>query len=855
MGFIQTFKEKTTPFKRTVILAFVVAFAMFLPSIIFEKGFFFFYGDFNVQQIPFYQLAHEAIRSGSIRWNEFTDLGVNFLASYSFYLLFSPFFWLTLPFPTSFVPHLMGPLLILKFTCMAATSHIFLKRFFKNENYATIGALLYAFSGFSVYNIFFNHFHEVLVFFPLLLVGVEELVTKNRRGLFAAMVFVNCIVNYWFFIGEVVFVIIYVLVRMGLPGWNMSFKRFLTLVFEAVLGLALSFVFLLPSVAAIMGNPRTGADNILTGFSLWKYFDDQIVPAVLQSIFFPPEWASRPNFLSELRVKWSSMSLWLPVFSTAGTVSYLLWAKKSWVKRIILISVFMSLLPFTNSLFVLMNNSYYARWFYMPLLIMALATARALERADIDFARGLKWTGFIILGFTLAVALTPVKNGEGGYNLGMMSDKVRFWLTVLIAVIGLALTAVLIYKVRRENKNFIPATLAVLTVFSILYGNYYIINAKMFDGNGGDFLRDKALYGRENLELPAYDGFVRSDIYKGMDNLGMYWHIPNIQAFHSIIPNSIMEFYPTVGVKRDVSSKPELRIEGLRPLLSVKWLITKEGSTPDETVMHMYEYATTTMGYDVYENKMFLPMGFGYTSAFGDDIKNLISAEYMPTYMLNHLYLADDDIWENIDLLDENEEFDYSLLDYENMEYAVEERSRYTCDSFEFTKTGFVASSSLSEPVMMFFSVPHDSGWTATVNGEDAKVYKANIGFMAVRLPEGECDIVFTYTTPLLKEGAMATGAAVIVFAVYMVYARKKVVAENTPNLTEMNDQIAAVEKQKLKAEILAETEAQNNTAAESENYNLPNADGILTEKDVDKTKPEEPQTPAQNPEKDKKED
>ena len=52
-----------------------------------NKGYFFFYGDFNVQQIPFYKLAHEAVRSGSLFWNWYTDLGANFIGSYSFYLI------------------------------------------------------------------------------------------------------------------------------------------------------------------------------------------------------------------------------------------------------------------------------------------------------------------------------------------------------------------------------------------------------------------------------------------------------------------------------------------------------------------------------------------------------------------------------------------------------------------------------------------------------------------------------------------------------------------------------------------------------------------------------------------------
>ncbi|MFR1214578.1 MAG: hypothetical protein ACLSCV_07575 [Acutalibacteraceae bacterium] len=41
-----------------------ISFLFFIPFIIYDKGYFF-YGDFNVQQVPFYQMAHDAVRSGS----------------------------------------------------------------------------------------------------------------------------------------------------------------------------------------------------------------------------------------------------------------------------------------------------------------------------------------------------------------------------------------------------------------------------------------------------------------------------------------------------------------------------------------------------------------------------------------------------------------------------------------------------------------------------------------------------------------------------------------------------------------------------------------------------------------------
>ena len=152
-----------------------------------------------------------------IRDSSYTELGANFIASYSFYLLFSPFFWLTLPFPSEMVPYLMAPLLMLKTVSMALISYFYIRRFVRTDEYAIIGSLCYAFSGFATYNIFFNHFHEAMVFFPLLLIGVEELVQNRRRGVFALAVAVNCIVNYWFFIGEVVFVVLYVFLRMTDP--------------------------------------------------------------------------------------------------------------------------------------------------------------------------------------------------------------------------------------------------------------------------------------------------------------------------------------------------------------------------------------------------------------------------------------------------------------------------------------------------------------------------------------------------------------------------------------------------------------------------------------------------------------
>lgn len=48
--------------------------------------------------------------------------------------------------------------------------------------------------------------------------------------------------------------------------------------------------------------------------------------------------------------------------------------KKHWLKKLLGILFLMAFVPFLNAAFQMFNASYYARWFYMLTLVMALAT-------------------------------------------------------------------------------------------------------------------------------------------------------------------------------------------------------------------------------------------------------------------------------------------------------------------------------------------------------------------------------------------------------------------------------------------------------------------------------------------------
>ena len=779
----------------TFLIALGIAAGFFVPYMLISEGYFTFYGDFNVQQIPFYQMCHAAVRDGNFGWNWYTDLGVNFIGSYSFYLLGSPFFWLTIPFPNSFVPYLMGPLLILKFALAALTGYLFIRRFTRTPEAARLGGLLYAFSGFSVYNIFFNHFHEAIILFPVLLLGLELLITENRRGIFMFAVCLSALANYFFFFGMVVFTVIYFFVRLLSGAVKVRFSRFLVIALEAVLGVAMAAVLLIPSFYAIIENSRVS--NMLLGWNAITYGKEQIYLNIIQCFFFPPDLPARPVFFPGAQVKWSSLGGWLPLFSMAGVFTWFIEKRKSWIKRLLGISIFMALVPILNSAFYAFNTSYYARWFYMPILIMSLATVMLTEDTAVDWGAGFRWTVGVTAAFALTIGFFPQKDADGKLIFGLYSQSddgmyiARFWLAVLIASASLTVLGLLLRMIKRNRTAFFRAATICVCVITLIYANVFVAMGRTHSYEVKDVMIDSLIEGE--VDLGDGDDF-RIDVYSGVDNTGMYLGYPCINAFHSVVPPSIMDFYEFIGEERSVGSRPTTDTAAIRPLLSVKYLLNRSGgeSFVDEngdTLMAGYKYLRTEGGYYIYENENYIPYGFSYDYYMTREFCEDYGEETRADLMLKAVLLNEEQIkkygrfMENIETL-RNGGF-YGSEDGVSLIFSDEEMANdaahlaeTAADDFKITKTGFSAAVTRDDDSLVFFSVPFDKGWSATVNGKPVEVENVNVGFMAVPVGKGNSEIVFTYETAGLYNGIVITlasfGAAIIyLVAAYIFISRR----------------------------------------------------------------------------------
>lgn len=767
-----------------------MAFLLFLPFLIIDRGYFIYYGDFNVQQIPFYRMAHDAVLSGDIFWNWETDLGANFIGSYSFYLLGSPFFWLTLPFPSAAVPYLMAPLLMLKFACSSLTAYVYLRRFVRPD-FAVIGGLLYAFSGFSIYNVFFNHFHEAIVYFPLMLLGMEMYMKDNRRGLFGLMVFLSALSNYYFFIGQVFFLVIYWFLRMLSGDWECTLPKFLWLVFEAVAGTAGAAVILLPSYFAVIQNPRT--ESLISGWDALIYDKPQRFFDVIHSFFFPQDIPARENFFPDSDNKWASMSAWLPVFGCTGAIAYFQSRKHTnWLRRMLIILFFCAIIPGLNAMFQLFNWVYYARWYYMMVLMLVLATVLCFEQAEnvqMEWKRAFGWSFGITAAFALFIGLMPESwtpdEETGRLSFGLMKHVDRFWIYVAIAVVSLALALLLTSLFQNDRPLFYRWSVGVVACVSLIYSWYFLGLGKANSNYTSGFVIEQGIEGGDKISLPDSDEFSRVDMNEGMDNQAMFWGLSSINAFHSIVPGSVMEFYPTIGISRGVATRPEPEHYAVRSFLSTRWLFDyandngREYKTDEDyfvvdgvSKMPGWSYYDKQNGFLIYENDCYIPMGFTYDQYLPRSEYDAMSESQRELSLLKAIVLEDEDIAAVEGILPAMDRYSESYTETAYFEDCADRRTQ-TASSFVRDNRGFTATISLEEENLVFFSVPYEEGWSATVNGQEAEILKAGVGFMAVLCPAGTDVLIrFDYMTPGLLTGLLITLIAVVLFAAYLLLMR-----------------------------------------------------------------------------------
>jgi len=121
--------------------------------------------------------------------------------------------------------------------------------------------------------------------------------------------------------------------------------------------------------------------------------------------------------------------------------------------------------------------------------------------------------------------------------------------------------------------------------------------------------------------------------------------------------------------------------------------------------------------------------------------------------------------------INDPEEYNSRYILYDDIFYSEDCKKLASTSAYDFETDnyGFTAKVKRDKESLVFFSVPFDKGWSATVNGKPVEIEKVNVGFMAVKVDEGDSNIRFSYQTPGLKYGLFITALSGVIFALYIL--------------------------------------------------------------------------------------
>ena len=731
-------------------LGYFAAMLSFVVLLIRGDGIFTLGNDFNEQQIPFHMLANRAVKSGNTGWSWSVDLGSSLIGALGFYVFGSPFAWISFLFSAEQYPYVTGWLYMAKYAAAAVCAYSYLKRFV-GKKYAALGAMLYAFAGFQSVNLIFHHFHDAVAFFPLILTGYEKLSREGKKGALALGVAVNAFVNYYFLIQEVIFLILYFLVREGGHLWKK--RRLIGIcLLEGLLGIMMAGVLFIPSVLFTLENPR------LTNYlqvSNWFYGGNRDYLQAVRALLFPGELMNAQSCIKEY--DWSSWSAYLPMTGLALPLCYILKKKRDWLSVLLTGGMVMTGIPLLNSVFGLFSDTNYHRWLFMLILLMSLASAVVLENRR---EYPVKSVCAVLTLFMTAMTVGLFWWSENRYQMIWQKDVFMTWSVTGIA--GVLLTGLIVGAVR-DQKRYLMGIGAGILAFCVFTTG---MTAWLYQRNSGQSPQEyyDRLKAFGQLSLPD----ERYRIASSDNTLLMANALSGTGSFTSMVSGSVFRFYEALGYPRPIFS-PE-GPDGTRELLGGKYYVTAQ---PEEDAVILQEASGGKKRFYLCEYENAMPVGSVYQSYMTETDFRKIPKELRAIAMLRCLIVPERREKEAAQILKKYERPSVEKLSEKQKNACVKEREVNGIRSMKKEPDGFTAKLNARKDGYVLFTVPYDDGFRAQVDGEPVEILETN-GMMAVPVKKGENEIRFIWRNYDLIAGALCSVAGVTALAFYLQLTRRR---------------------------------------------------------------------------------
>ena len=783
--------------------------------------------DMYHQYAPFFsEFRHKLAEGGSLLYSWDIGLGVNFAALYAYYLA-SPLNWLLILCPGKYVIEFMTAAIVLRIGLAGLSFTCYLR---KRSGVPDFGAcffgIFYALSGYMAAYSWNIMWLDCIVLFPLILLGLEQLVREKKGLLYCISLALSILSNYYISIMICMFMVIYFAVLMVLDwenfkdGWGKCIGLFAGC---SLLAGGLAAVVLLPEIFALQSTAS----------------GEMSFPQTVESYFSIVDMLAR--HIGNVQVE-IGLEHWPNIY--CGTAVLMLFLLYLVCRNISLRekAVYCSLLLFflasfsVNVLNFIWHGFHYpnslpARQSFIYIALMLTVCFQAYRNLDRFSDRS------ILAAFLGAVSFVLLsqkfREGDEAYHFAVFYGAVFF----LAVYAGL----MILYRRRGQGERGRKraALAALLTLFTVC------VEAAVNTTCTSVTTTSRTAYTADNEAVETLAASLKgsADFYRiektdqRTKNDGAWMHFPSVSLFSSMAHADVTEFMKSLGCEGSTNA---YSITGSTPfvdcLLSVKYAFY-----PREQSMDRLEYVQDYQGTYLYANRYALPLGFMIPDIMKNewhlnmanpaDVQNSLCSLFDAPDVLQEetglgngpslIYTPEEsgeyyafvsnkqvksvslkkgeekDTFDNINrgylievgmveagetLTFQNEEGheDLGIRLYRYNEAGLEHVYRKLAESpltlsvWEDDRLKGTVDAGMGGT--LFTSIPYDKGWTVTVDGQERQPQELFGAFLGIELEPGSHVIECSYMPEGLKEGMMISllCAAVLAAAVFISRRRRQ---------------------------------------------------------------------------------
>jgi len=557
--------------------------------------------------------------SGVPLWSWYIGLGADIISTLSFYIVGDPFALVSLAFRMRHLESAFALMQVLRVLAATLASMLYFRRLGAKTLPAAAGSVIFVFATYmSFTGLLHPMFFNGMVFLPLLLIGVENVLERRRSWTLAVFVFVAAIGNFYFFYMLTLITMIYAVARYfqitdKTTRWRGLAWQALRFCGYYAAGVALAAPILLPTLLAITNTARGQTHyDITLLYPLYIY--RSIVPTLGAAML-------------------GETSVWLG-YAYLGLVlipaSFVARRSNSALKFMIIAFALFVALPVFGSIFngfTFPQNRYAFAWgiFIAALAALLLSEDRPFSRKEILAMCG----GF--LGYAALVVIF-----SESLSVTVMTPMVFGALTIaLFAVEGLS-GAASEWGQRRRSPSWLPqrwrAPATRWAILALLVGNVLFNAMFILDIRYSGFLRDlvdagkvRSIYYTNQSKLikslPQAEPYRIDNTHttKGATtwafyNTALVNHYMGTSFYYSIMDGHLTDYHDEIDNSTGWSS---FSFDGFddrampTTLAGTKYYITEEGET--EFVPYGFVRDKTRGKAVAYRNSNALPLGFVYT--------------------------------------------------------------------------------------------------------------------------------------------------------------------------------------------------------------------------------------------------